>query len=1107
MAHEQMTAVPAPVSTRLPWHRATNLRDRLDGGAPLQVDPVRAEKRLAMWLEVPSLAGDPDTLDERLAPLGVTRDELFALLGETDASLAARFAREPEWHRTFTRWWADGRGTPADHRLVPPELGLLEVARPLLEGALREFAARARQRLAREPGPPAALSATDDVVNRLIATVPIADLQNYLSRTMVLELNVARLEGRLAGDTPQARYASFVAMLADQDLALSLWREYVVLARCLVERLGFWITTRLELLEALLADLPSLVTGGLLPRPPRRLERVDFGAGDSHRGGRSVAILTFDTGQVVFKPRSLELDVAFDRLLAWVNDQGPRHPLRRMRILDRGEYGWIEFVDSEARTDAAGADRFAWRLGALTALLYLLHATDCHYENVIASGDDPVLVDLEALLHTDKSAAVVEIDGRRDVATMTLLNSVYSIGILPNQLLVRDAQQVLGLDMSALAGQGGQLSPVAVPTMEEVGTDTMHVVARRLEMPGERNFPTDADGTPIDLVSRSAFFQDGFGWAYACLHARRAALRTPDGPLAAFATARSRFILRATSVYARLLLESLHPDFLRDGLDRDRGLARLCTGLDGIDYKARVVQHELAELWRGDIPMFTVDADSGAVRATLTGAVIATRRQPPFAVVAARVEQLGDEDRAFQEWVIRSSIAAAAVGGGDLRWSQWRRPRMTGSASPDEFADEALRVARRLAELSLRDEHSVGWVGLNLVDERFWKLVPAASDTYTGVAGIAHALDAVAAVTGDAAVGDLAVRAFDQLADRVERLVRQLREQPAAERLPDIGIGAFSDLGGVIYTLSHAAVRHDRPDYVRAVVDLLPTIGALADEDTRLDVVAGAAGAILVLLALEHAAPGKGALDVARRCARRLLATRHDTGGGVGWLTALNPEAPLAGFSHGASGFAVALARLHQLRPDPAYLPVIEGCLQYESGVYDPAAGTWPDLRTASQGGGGPTLNAWCHGAAGIALARHELLRLDPLPDLRDELEADRHRGVLATAATGLVQDPVSGLGNHSLCHGDLGNLLILQRTHRLEREPEVAEVLPAVWRTLLTEGRTEGWLCGVPRGIETPGLMTGIAGVAWGLARMAAPDRVPDVLLLEPPRPTGGER
>ena len=114
---------------------------------------------------------------------------------------------------------------------------------------------------------------------------------------------------------------------------------------------------------------------------------------------------------------------------------------------------------------------------------------------------------------------------------------------------------------------------------------------------------------------------------------------------------------------------------------------------------------------------------------------------------------------------------------------------------------------------------------------------------------------------------------------------------------------------------------------------------------------------------------------------------------------------------------------------------------------------------------------------------------------------------MLATAATGLVQDPVSGLGNHSLCHGDLGNLLILQRTHRLEREPEVAEVLPAVWRTLLTEGRTEGWLCGVPRGIETPGLMTGIAGVAWGLARMAAPDRVPDVLLLEPPRPTGGER
>ena len=41
-----------------------------------------------------------------------------------------------------------------------------------------------------------------------------------------------------------------------------------------------------------------------------------------------------------------------------------------------------------------------------------------------------------------------------------------------------------------------------------------------------------------------------------------------------------------------------------------------------------------------------------------------------------------------------------------------------------------------------------------------------------------------------------------------------------------------------------------------------------------------------------------------------------------------------------------------------------------------------------------------------------------------------------------------------------------------------------------------------MPLGVETPGLMTGLAGIGYGLLRLAAPERVPNVLGLAAPVP-----
>ena len=49
------------------------------------------------------------------------------------------------------------------------------------------------------------------------------------------------------------------------------------------------------------------------------------------------------------------------------------------------------------------------------------------------------------------------------------------------------------------------------------------------------------------------------------------------------------------------------------------------------------------------------------------------------------------------------------------------------------------------------------------------------------------------------------------------------------------------------------------------------------------------------------------------------------------------------------------------------------------------------------------------------------------------------------------------------------------------------------------------GWLCGNALDVESPGLMTRLAGIGYELLRLAEPDKVPSVLALGPPSLKGG--
>jgi len=193
---------------------------------------------------------------------------------------------------------------------------------------------------------------------------------------------------------------------------------------------------------------------------------------------------------------------------------------------------------------------------------------------------------------------------------------------------------------------------------------------------------------------------------------------------------------------------------------------------------------------------------------------------------------------------------------------------------------------------------------------------------------------------------------------------------------------------------------------------------------------------------------------------------------------------------------ALALYTAGNLLGDGELLRAAGAALRYERGTFDAERQNWPDYRILDDRPAGepPLMVAWCHGAPGIGLARLATLGVPSAPDAEDDLQA-----ALETTA-------LHGFGaNDSLCHGDLGNLELLTRARELGRRGSWESTLATQSARSVAKLLRGDWQCGIPGGVETPGLMMGLAGVGYGLLRIAAPTRIPSVLSLEGPRNVSG--
>jgi type 2 lantibiotic biosynthesis protein LanM len=1072
------------------WYGAATLRERLalrraaSAIGHQSADESRGRRRAERW-QAEAVFQNGEHFAARLASDGLGSEEWLELLSEPAEAIRDRTATPPAWTMDVVEAYTRSSGAPDPAAFIDVEAlrgkaraaaGFWVAVWPLVRLFYERLDAEI-DRLRAHTTP--ALPFDPLTIRSLLAADLPGLLLARLDRTFVLELHVARLERRLTGDTAQERYESFLRSLHDPGIVLAIFLEYPVLARQLWVHLAHWLASAVEFLRRLCGDW-NAIRETFRVANPGPLTGVELGAGDRHCRGRAVILAMFGSGfRLVYKPRPLSVDAHFQELLRWLNERGLQPPLRALTVLDRGNYGWLEFAAARPCRSESEVTRFYVRQGSLLALLYVLRATDFHFENVIASGEHPVLVDLETLLHPHLSGAAV--DAER-LSEKVRAQSVLWSGMLPQR--VWGTATSPGIDVSGLGGGSGERAPFGAPAWAEAGTDGMYWTRRPLaDMEVGRNRPT-LRGADVDVLDHTEEIVKGFSDTYRLLLRHRDEWLGDSGPLTWFAEDEVRVILRPSQRYSVLLHDAFHPDLLHDALDRDQFFDRLWSEASSMPLLGRVIAAERADLERADIPLFTTRPSSRDLWTSAGERLPDVLERSALDQARRGLEAMSEKDLARQTWLVRAALSTLAAGmeGRRVHRSHLPLPERLDSVDADALLGAACAVGDRLHAIALESRDEALWIGLT-VQGRALSLGPVDTGLYSGTAGIALFLAYLGHLTRQ--------ERYTQLA---RSAVRAWRRELDTRRGAVTGIGAFEGWGAAVYTLAHLSWLWDESELLTQAHDAADRIDAEVERDDRLDVMGGAAGAIASLLALRASAPSASArlLAIAERCGDHLLRKAQPANGGVAWPSTAEVLAPLTGLAHGAAGNAWALMKLADASREDRFREIALAAIAYERSVFSAEAANWPDWRMDGTSAAAPPQpffgTGWCHGAPGIGLARLDVLHL---------LDGHARTEVDIALETTLAQ----GFGdNHSLCHGDLGNVeLVLQAAEILggerwstKREHLSASVLDDIGRV--------GWICGTPRQVESPGLMSGLAGIGYGLLRLVSPRDVPAVLLLAPP-------
>jgi len=1052
---------------------STKSQSRDEPKAPLR-DRDLIERHIVHWSK---LVGGTEKLAQYLQWYELDLDSVRSLIVTTDYSTSSL----PSWSETLEVLITGSQNTSTELR---ENLDFLVSEHPLpFEDFYLPFILVARNQLKSQIFFNYSELLSQQAYGELERSL-LQQLVNLGTEVLLLEFNRVKQQHSLIKQADigiganKSLYTSFVQNL-QRDGGLEFFAGYPVLARLIATTVDLWVESTAEFITRLQNDKSAIEDTFSSESNIGIVESVDTSLANPHHGKRLVLALKFTSGiTVVYKPKDLNLYVAFNQLLDWCNQQEISLPFKLSKILPCQGYGWVEYIPQEPCAAEAQINHFYHRAGMLLSLLYVLGAKNCQAENVVACGQHPVLIDADILMQPEINRSSTWFE-----------DSVANIGFLPRW--EGDINAKSSQDSSVL----GNIFPHQINSSREwkfINTDDMHLARKSKVIPAGANVLT-LDGKTVAPYGFEDDIARGFEEIYQLLQKHQATLVGTQTPLTQFKSAKSKFTICPTLKYAIAIKKSLSPQYLSNGFDYSL-LIDILNHNHLTSYNRSHVREILTasskSIQQQDIPDFSVACDSDALEVEPDIFIRQFFQTSSYQQLITRLQNLEQKDLDLQLKMIRLSLYAKMAHRNARNYAVDPTDDFTHYTpiSSEKLIQEAIKIGDSLVKSVIGDGNDRNWLSLEyMTAAQRYQLQPLDDSLFTGRVGVCLFLAALAKVTGKSIYKDLALAATSSIVDFIDR------ENPQARFIqPGLGING---IGGIIYSLVKISQFLEAPELLNHAQALASLITPeIINRDRQLDIIFGVAGLIPGLVSLYQATGDQSILEIAIKCGDRLLSQQTATYPRA-WITLPQVKnKSLTGLSHGASGIALSLLKLYDVTSNKAFLEAAKEGIEYESSVFDNSLKKWPDLRLSQQVNQVDAMYAWCNGSPGIGLARLGSLPTTDTQETYKDIE-------IALDMTQKYELFNGNSGVDYLCCGSLGRTeLFVLASQKLARQDLLisARKNAALAITKAEKNQDYNLLPHLPDSSLSPSFFKGSAGLGYQFLRLANPRSLPSVLIFE---------
>lgn len=895
-------------------------------------------------------------------------------------------------------------------------------------------------------------------------------------RILVFEINYLRVNNRYRAENEKEQFEEYIKkFLSDKDYYRELNKKYPELFNLVFNEYRKNFEYVIEILKNFERDKKYI--RDLIGKVDKILT-IELGKGDSHNNGRSVAKLKLDNEAIIYyKPRNSKIDNLYHDMIQLYNESvDNKNRIKTLETVSIDEHGWTKSVEFSEVNNSKGIEIFYYKLGIQLAYLYVTNATDFHAENLIADGSNPVLVDLESLFGA-KQVYSRKSRSAKDISIKYLSNTVSSTGLLPFKFGTNEKS-----DVSGIGNSEKRESFIKVPKIKNGKTSKLKIEKEYIALSKSSNHP-EYKGSPIDEKKYYIFVIEGFIKGYDFLKKnKRELLKIVDSYKNKI---QLRYIPKPTIYYSNLLSLSGHPIVMQSDIGREI----FFTKLDVDNKNNKLFEYEYRDLLNQDIPYFTYMLDETSL---ITSDLFRVKiknfwTETAYERLKSKLNFMNERDKNFQVLKIKNSFGILGIKNlhdykknNNIATIQEVCNQVAVNGNKESLLQRAEDIAQYLLEISDRFENTYSWISSTVFEynnKKEWKTEVMGNSLYDGLSGIAFFFLSIYFITGKEKYLNVSEDILDEI----------LEEDNSIDNNP---IGAFNGVFSIIYVLSYAYITTKNEKYLKYIKRYLQDAKRLKEwEDNPYDIIGGSAGILLVLINVEkiYEELNQDCKEVRKQidyhvkeiCENLKKVNESE----VGWVGV--DKEPLTGFAHGNSGICYALKSFL----DNCMWVSEEKKKEIKKIIYAGASyelskrenGKWYDLRTEIKKVENHYPYAWCHGAPGI------LLGLSYLEDINLDLEE------------GLCDLYTNAFGrNHSLCHGDLGNAVIIKDIATHLKSTLWNNVADFFALRVVSMYKIDEMKIGLGVEMLTPELMIGLAGMGYSLLYIYSNGELPNILRLE---------